>query len=412
MLSQTQLGSEIFGQDSSRGFGVSNSLSGDGTRLAVGAYLSDKGGLERGLVSVFDFQNGDWTQVGNSILGESEGDEFGFSIALSNDGNVLAAGAIYNDGGHADAGHVRVFEWDNGSWIQRGQDIDGDSTDDQMGFGMALSEDGNILAVGAPGHILEDNIAGYVRVYAWQNNSWTQLGSTLEGETLGDLFGRYVSLSSDGKVLAVGIIGIGFGRFDYLVGQVRIYDWINGDWELRGAPVNGLTRSNYFGTDVKLSSDGNRFAAGAPFNDGAGDKAGQVRAFEWRDTAWFQLGEPIRGKAAEDWCGQDIAFSADGNRLVVGSHRSSEADRFAGQVRIFDWQDTAWIQIGADLNGIGEREFFGGSLSVSDDGTIFAAGATGRVNPLGGGSAAIAYSLTPITTGISPRQRVNTCCTN
>ena len=48
-----------------------------------------------------------WTQIGDTIVGESSGDESGRSIALSANGNVVAVGAYLNGDTY---GHVRVFE--------------------------------------------------------------------------------------------------------------------------------------------------------------------------------------------------------------------------------------------------------------------------------------------------------------
>ena len=37
-------------------------------------------------------------QIGNAIVGDAEGNDFGRSLLLSTDETVLAVGAIYNDG--------------------------------------------------------------------------------------------------------------------------------------------------------------------------------------------------------------------------------------------------------------------------------------------------------------------------
>ena len=49
------------------------------------------------------------TQLGSDIDGEAAGDNSGVAVSLSDDGLIVAIGAIYNDGNGADAGHVRVF---------------------------------------------------------------------------------------------------------------------------------------------------------------------------------------------------------------------------------------------------------------------------------------------------------------
>ena len=70
---------------------------------------------------------GVYTYLNTDVVGEQAGDESGWSVALSNDGQILAVGAMKNDGAGNNAGHVRVYQWDaaNASWLQLGEDIDG-----------------------------------------------------------------------------------------------------------------------------------------------------------------------------------------------------------------------------------------------------------------------------------------------
>ena len=61
----------------------------------------------------------------------------------------MAIGAIYNDGGGTYAGHVRIYENNNGTWTQIGSDIDGESSYDYFGWSVSLSSDGSVVAIGA-----------------------------------------------------------------------------------------------------------------------------------------------------------------------------------------------------------------------------------------------------------------------
>ena len=49
------------------------------------------------------------SQVGADIDGEAAGDNSGRSVAMSGDGSRIAIGALFNDGTGSDAGHVRVY---------------------------------------------------------------------------------------------------------------------------------------------------------------------------------------------------------------------------------------------------------------------------------------------------------------
>ena len=64
-----------------------------------------------GHVRIYDWSDDAWTQRAVDIDGEAAGDQSGISVSLSADGDRVAIGALYNDGGGNDAGHVRVYDW-------------------------------------------------------------------------------------------------------------------------------------------------------------------------------------------------------------------------------------------------------------------------------------------------------------
>ena len=102
-----------------------------------------------GHVRIYENNNGTWTQIGSDIDGESSMTTLDGQLVLSSDGSVVAIGAIYNDGGGTNAGHVRVYENNNGTWTQIGSDIDGESSSDYSGWSVSLSSDGSVVAIGA-----------------------------------------------------------------------------------------------------------------------------------------------------------------------------------------------------------------------------------------------------------------------
>ena len=183
------------------------SLSSDGTILAIGARWNDANGSNSGHVRVYEWNDGSWQQKGADIDGEAASDHSGFSVSLSSDGTVLAIGARYNDGVNgSDSGHVRVYQWNGSSWVQKGDDIDGEAAYDQSGFPVSLSSNGNIVAIGANGNDGNGGDAsGHVRVYKWNDgtSSWVQKGDDIDGEAAGDISGYSVSLSSDGTIVAI-----------------------------------------------------------------------------------------------------------------------------------------------------------------------------------------------------------------
>ena len=106
------------------------------------------------------------SQIGSDIDGEAAGDYSGFSVSLSSDGTAVAIGAHLNDGNGADSGHVRVYEWNENAWQQKGADINGEAEGDRSGRSVSLSSDGTRVAVGADINSETGVDAGHVRVYS------------------------------------------------------------------------------------------------------------------------------------------------------------------------------------------------------------------------------------------------------
>ena len=143
----TQLGPDFDGEAAGdySGQGDRLSISGDGTIVAIGAPGNDGNGNDSGHVRVFQWDGAAWNQLGNDIDGEIAGDKSGTN-SLSNDGTVIAISALRNDGNGNDAGQVRVFAWNGTAWVQRGNDIDGENATDVSGP-LSLSEDGNTVLI-------------------------------------------------------------------------------------------------------------------------------------------------------------------------------------------------------------------------------------------------------------------------
>jgi len=194
----TQLGTTIEGKATSDRL-QSVSLSEYGNHVALGAWGHSG---RRGQARVYQWSGEAWTQLGGDIDGEASQDEFGISVSLSTDGSRLAVGGWKNDDSGANAGHMRVFEWTGAAWTQLGTDIDGDTSDSFFGGSVSLSYNGNRLAVSAVSKTGSGDYTGLVRIYQWSGSAWTQLGTDIDGEATNDAFGYKVELSSNGNRLA------------------------------------------------------------------------------------------------------------------------------------------------------------------------------------------------------------------
>jgi hypothetical protein len=158
-------------------------------------------------------------------------------------------------------------------------------------------------------------------------------------------------------------------------GRVRIYEWSGSAWVQLGGDIDGEAAGDNSGDSVSLSADGNRVAIGARFNAGNGGGSGQVRIYEWSGSAWVQLGGDIDGEASGDNSGSSVSLSADGSRVAIGAPRSSENGFDSGQVRIYEWSGSAWTQLGESIDGEEADDNSGVSVSISSDGSRLAIGA-------------------------------------
>ena len=255
--------------DAGDSFGESVALSADGRTLAIGvpeedsshsgnyapsdgsawtAALGDDGATNSGAVYVYLRTLGLWAVeafIKASLF--DAWDNFGAAVALSADGLALAVGAPYEDSSAAgvfapgSSGYVPARLNDDASAsgaayvFRRNAErrwpveafIKAPATDvgDAFGSAAALSADGGVLAVGAPGEnssvtgvfvpsgpgwlaALSDGTAagsGASSVYRRASGNWTVKAFVKAKNTgAGDEFGESVALSDDGGTLAVG----------------------------------------------------------------------------------------------------------------------------------------------------------------------------------------------------------------
>lgn len=318
-------------------------------------------------------------QIGGDLIGEAAQDNSGHSVSLSLDGNILAIGAPGNTrtnpalGGK---GHVRVYENVSGTWEQLGGDIDGEGEGDNSGHSTSLSSDGKIIAIGAPkndGFHPEFSGGGHVRIYEYNDGSWV-LNGEIDGE-LGDGSGTSVSLSSDGSIVAIG--GVNNDDLASQSGVVRIYKNVSGAWNQMGGNIYGESENDNLGVSVSLSDDGSILAIGAASGN-------YTKAYEYNTTTeeWTQLGASIDGVSVGDGSGRSVSLSSDGSILAIGSAYNDDNGVNSGHVRVFEYNSDQWMQRGANIIGEAAGDQSGMSVSLSSDGSIVAIGAS--VNNLAG----------------------------
>ena len=383
----TPLGQPLQGENADDRFGVALAITADGKRVAVGAYTSDGPNdslFNAGHVRVYDYndRNETWNPVGKALYGVNATNQFGRSVALSADGSILAAGGSGNDGNGTDSGAVRIYTIERDDWVQIGQDIYGLAAGDWLGRSVALSENGTIVAAGADGGMMNGDRSGYVRALQFNGSAWNMMGQTLTGQAVNDSFGESVALSVDGQIMAVGAI-----RADDTVrniknvGQVSIFQFnkTSLQWEGLGQPLFGTAKGDKFGYAIDLSTDGNTLAVGGYEHDAAntGADAGCATVFQYNGTMWNPIGSTIIGAVAGGWFGVSVALSAtkDGTIIAVGSSRGGDSGSGSMDLFVYNEAFRDWIPVNPSLQGDALGDRFGYSVAYSRNGGVLATGA-------------------------------------
>jgi len=338
----------------------------------------------------------------------------GGAVAVSRDGNTLVVGAFSETTTTAPGGAVYVFarDVDGVWWLQAHLHPLYADVYDSFGFSVALSADGNTLAVGAEwessaatgidGDASDNtaNLAGAAYVYTRSGGVWSQQAYMKASNTnVGDRFGRTVALSDDGKTLAVGsggedsaAIGVGGNQDDNSIegaGAVYVFTRDGSNVWSQQAYIKSLVPSmgGEFGGALAVSADGNTLAVGAPQETASGTSTGAVYVFSRSGTTWLAPAY-VLGTNTDfyDRFGTALALSADGNTLAVGAPGQGDGGENTGAVYVFT-RDTpgGWVQQGyIQASNAESWDLFGGAVALSADGNVLVVGADGDDSPATG----------------------------
>jgi hypothetical protein len=215
----------------------------------------------------------------------------------------------------------------------------------------------------------------------------------------GDVYGSAVALSRDGNTLAVGADLKAAGRPADGVpaaGAVYVYTRTAQGWrEQARLRANVPITGSGFGHSLSLSDDGSRLAVGAPFESrnranneaGADGDQGAVYVFGRSGSAWDLQSRLLACRARSfDWFGMSVSLSGRGDTVAVSAHRHDGGETSAalvdsGAVYVFGQGVSGWTEqalVEASHPQAGAR--LGTSVALSFDGLTLAAGAsaTGR----------------------------------
>lgn len=245
------------------GFALDASVVNGKPSMIVGAKETRQESLSASFGSAHYYELGDngWAAVGDpllpALLPPESGGEFGGSVAMATDVRRVAIGAPMSsiDLTVMNSGRVYTFEYDGSSWLSKGAPLVGGTAGQLLGSSVAMSKDGNYMAIGSSGHNSGDGGAYF---HEWKDDAWHLIfplgGTPGTRETLGT---SVAILSDDGKTVAFGAPGYGENE-----GKVKVYqelfpgfyrdleEIVGNSGERVGSTIAGMNNRLAVGTDT------------------------------------------------------------------------------------------------------------------------------------------------------------------
>jgi len=359
-------------------FGFSVALSGD-TALISAMRDDDDDAVDVGSVYVFVRTETGWIRRSRVTAADGEaGDELGGNLAFA--GDVAAAGARLSDGSSAGSGSTYMF---SPSWaVSPGKLIASDgAAGDEFGYSVAVSDD--TVVVAAPRDDDKHEDSGSVYVFTRSGDTWSQEAKlTASDGAEGDLFGISVAISGDTLVVGADLAD------DKGENSGAAYVFVrSGDsWSQQAKlTANDGSAGDLFGIRVAVS--GNTVLIGAARDDGLGENSGSAYVFVRSGTTWHQQAKLTADDgAANDRFGTRVEIQ--GETAVVSAILGDAAIADVGAAYVFTRSGDSWAQHAKLVASDGAPgDVFGWSVSLDDDTVLIGAPTSIITSPGGPGSA-------------------------
>ncbi len=364
-------------------FGISVSISGDGNTVLVGADLNDDGAtVDEGGAYVFTRDsNGAWLQAAYLAHTDSAYAHFGWSVALSSDGQYALVGAynadVSGEGTHEGKAYVYTR---TGGWVHQ-QTLSLENARAYLGYSVDIDMDGNVAVLGAPGYNSSVSDAGAVAVFRRTGATWTHSRTLIPSDLkAGDWFGRSVAINAAGDTFAAGASRADVGG---IIDEGAAYVWVAaGDsWtqQAKLLPDASGNADDNFGVSTAISNSGDTVVVGA-LNGGepTAPTAGMAFVFSRWGTTWSAPAHSLLCNTNGDRCGVAVALSGDAKRMLVGADRNDYAGiTNSGIVWLLNRQiGGSAYQPSMIFQGSGDAsDYFGVAVALSDDGMTALVGA-------------------------------------
>lgn len=213
------IGNSLTGSNNNDNFGAEVCINDIGNIIAVGIPGADLAGSNLGAVKIYKLIGSTWTQIGQTIGLNTE--EKVTSLDLNADGDIICIGSALNQppATNSPTGEVSVYKFDGAYWNLLGNKIvNFNNAALQIGHSVAMSSDGyTIVAANGASNITSNLYNETVNVYRYNGSDWKLVGNFV-GPSNTAQNGYSVAISSDGKIIVVGAPGTNSDR-----GEVRYF---------------------------------------------------------------------------------------------------------------------------------------------------------------------------------------------
>ena len=374
------------GKAGASNFGASCALSHDAKHALVGAFKDNDKGTEAGAVYYYIRENGTWIFQEKFYSPDTiESDYFGISVAVNSDASIAIVGAYgRDDNGVSNSGSVYVFTRTNNGWIYQQKLTASDRVlNDLFGASVALNANGDYALIGA--YSRDDsaiNERGAVYIFTRSGNTWTQQGKILASDAAADdLFGISVSVNADASIAAIAAANDDDNATSNS-GSVYIFTRSGSTWtQQQKLTESPPLENNEFGRNVSMSADGSMIAISSMGSQLTPVNQGRVYLYRRAGTS-YGLFKTFFAKypQAESRFGRSFALSYDGSYMLIGDEYNDTKANDCGSVIFFstrelDYADTNPAKFIQRYKIVPNREdsvanlTFGRTTSVSSDGT-------------------------------------------
>lgn len=327
--------------------GRSGAISADGTTIVVGAPWPTN---SNGAIYVFVKSGSTWTEQARlPVVAPTSDDLFGFSVALSDNGNTALIGTYELNPPKTKQSGAFVFVRSGTTWTQQAQLLSSDiQPGDSFGASVALSGDGNTALIGAPDEDTSPRSTnGAAYVFTRSGTTWSQQTKLLASNYAdNDKFGYSVSLSENGTVAAIGA-PYKTVSFQNNSGSVYVFTQTAGVWSQQ-TQLNGVAFPNqHLGSSVSLSSSGNQLIIGAPDYNIIGYASGIAFVYENSAGVWSLITDILFSTPPPSeslYLGTSVAISGNGTVIAIGVPGRSLTASGSGEILIYVKVGSNWVK--------------------------------------------------------------------